>query len=275
MSALKPPMKQPRTLNQSQVTRTESVDLQTSLGTSSAAEEERNPHTSSQPSKTNLPSHPKGHKVKLLSEVWKTMDSQSFLHLTDSQTLGDVWVQPVGVEPSTGAYVTVHFKQIVFGYHIKSRIASSKMSSDDLLKMLYLNDCLQWDMQGLIRLGFDDWLNEKSAACVKVKGLDEGSNRAKLCNFIITEDRDFTFYPQFLKNCCGLFFRKICCHSYKTPVGEHDDKLDNPSMIKCCATRGKFEYVLEARVFPLPDKWFSTKPEEQATLEVPATQPMN
>ena len=26
-------------------------------------------------------------------------------------------------------------------------------------------------------------------------------------------------------------------------------------MIKCCATKGKFQYILEARIFPLPENW--------------------
>ena len=270
MSALKPPMKQSRAPQQTQVTRTESVDLSTSLGSTAAVvEEERDRRTAVPLSKSNTPNHPKGHKVKNLKDVWEAMDQNAFLHLCDTLTLGDVWVQPVGVVPSTGGYAMVTFKQLVFGYHIKGREATTKMSTDDLLKMLYLNDCIQWDMQGLMRLSFEDWLNEKSSACVKVKGIDDVSNRAKLANFIICEDREFTFYPTFLKSCCGVFFRKICCHSYKTPVGEHDDKLCNPSMIKCCATRGKFEYCLEARVFPLPDGYFNPKP-----AEVPSTQPL-
>ena len=144
---------------------------------------------------------------------------------------------------------------MVAGPHIKFRDASCKMSLDDLTKMLYLNDCIQWDLQNLEHLSFEDWMKEKSSICVKAKGMEEGSDRAKLCHFIITEDREFSFYPSFLQSCNGIFFRKICYHSYKN--GEDTLKINNPSMMKCKGTKGTFEYIIEARVFPLPEEWFT------------------
>ena len=198
------------------------------------------------------------------------MDQQSFLHLTDTLTLGDVWVQPIGVEPISNAFANVTFRQIVAAPHIKCRDAVCRMSVDDTMKILYLNECIQWEMQGIDRMEYEDWVNEKSAKCVKSKGLEVGSDRAKLCNFIITEDKEFTFYPRFLKGSFGIFFRKICYHSYKTDGKDKSTKLVNPSMIKCSATRGKFEYVLEGRIFPLPEGWFTVL----GDVEVPDSQPL-
>ena len=194
-------------------------------------------------------------------------------HLTDTLTLGDVWVQPTCCVPDRGPIAIVTMKQIVAAPHIKCRDVTTKMSSDDLLRLLYLNMKMQWALQGLTDTEYEEWINEKTAACVKVKGIDESSNRAKLCNYILTEDKDFTFYPAFLHNNFGIFFRKVCYHSYKT--GKKDElKLLNPSMMKCCAARSKFEYVLEARVFMLPDNWFSSQLEkmEDDTEEVPESQ---
>lgn len=258
MSLSKPVTKQARIQGQpAALVRSESVDLSRSI-----AEERGRRMGSRQTSSTDTPSdqtmtrHPKGHKVRTLDEIWKTMDSQDFLHLADTLVLGDVWVQPIAVEPAKGAFATVTFKQMVAAPHIKHRDANCKMSLEDLTKMLYLNDCIQYDMQNVERMSYDDWLKEKSSLCVKAKGMEEGSNRAKLCHFIITEDRSFTFYPAYLHGRFGVFFRKICYHSYKT-AGEQQ-KLVNPAMIKCCATKGNFEYILEARFFPLPDEWFDS-----------------
>lgn len=210
--------------------------------------------------------HPKGHKVRDLAEVWKVMDSQDFLHLTDTLTLGDVWVQPSVVVSSKGAFATVTFFEIVAGPHIKSRTASCKISLDDLTKMLYLNDCIQWDLQNIEHLSFDDWMKEKSSICVKAKGMEEGSDRAKLCNFILTSDRDFTFYPKYLHGVCGIFFRKICYHSYKTEKSDSENKIENPSMIKCKGTKGSFEYIIEARIFPLPFSFFEVVNPAESSL---------
>lgn len=289
MSLSKPVAKQARTMKTPALQRTESV-LEIPMP---AMEEERNrriPATrreatdslsttmTTMTKENQTPKHPRGHKVRALSEVWSTMDSQDFLHLSDTFVLSDVWVYPTGVVSSKGEYATVSFKQIVAAPHIKFRDTTSKMSLDDLIKMLYLNDCIQADLQNVERISFDDWLKEKSSVCVKMKGMDEGSDRAKLCHFIITEDRDFTFYPAFLNNASGIFFRKICYHSYPT---DDDDKgkikIENPSMIKCKGAKGKFEYIIEARVFPLPMLWFDTAKtiadkQHDDTLEVPESQ---
>lgn len=268
---------------QSTLQRTESVDLASSL----TEEGERSRRIATRPISSPVPrmgevdqgtKHPRGHKVRELAEVWKVMDSQDFLHLTDTLTLADVWVQPTAVVTSKGAFATVSFKQMVAGPHIKFRDASCKMSLDDLTKMLYLNDCVQWDLQNMEHLSFDDWMKEKSSICVKAKGMEEGTDRAKLCHFIITADRDFTFYPSFLHGCNGIFFRKICYHSYKN--GEDALKINNPSMMKCKGTKGTFEYIIEARIFPLPEEWFayanpgatSTVDRSEPSEELPATQ---
>lgn len=262
MSVLKPVMKQartPRNPGPSTLVRCPSVDM-SQMGEMSQEEERSRLIGSLRTSSTAVPTtqtlekHPKSHKVRELAEIWKTMDSQDFLHLTDTLTLGDVWVQPVAVAPAKGAYAMVTFKQMVLAPHIKFRTADCKMSLDDVMKMLYLNDCLQFDMRNIERLSYDDWVKEKSSLCVKAKGMEEGSNRAKLCNFIITEDREFTFYPSYLHGRFGIFFRKTYYHSYK--CGDDMVKMVNPSMIKCQSVKGNFEYILEARIIPLPDEWF-------------------
>ena len=169
MSTLKP-AKQARMMGQSQVKRSESVNLadHTRVG----KVEEKTPDTSLE-SSTNgkdqaLPGHPKGHKSRDLSDVWKTMDNQKFLRTTDTITLGDVWVQPISVEIGKGSYTTVKLLEIVTGVHIKTREAETMMAVDDLLKMLYLGDCLQADFQGLVRVEYDDWLSEKVGEFVRV-----------------------------------------------------------------------------------------------------------
>ena len=254
------PAKQMRTMGQSEVTRTESVDLQTHH----TKEEVKNGAATSAPPSTTekkKPNHPKGHRVRDLEEdIWKVMDAQSFLHLTDTTNLGDVWVQPVGVEPSTTMYTTVHFEQIVAGPHIKRRFTATKMALDDLLHMLHLNDCLIRDLQRIERESFDDWIADKTASFIKQNGVADSTNRAKLCDYIIREDREFSFCPHARKDCsclqdCAFFFRKVSYHSYKTK-DEKPEKFNNPSMVKCCASRGTFEYMIEARLFPLPESWW-------------------
>lgn len=258
------PAKQPRLMGQTEVTRTESVDL-----TSHSLEEKDLLSSSAAPlpqsivrkMKTQAPTHPKGHKVRNLNDVWANMDGQSFLHLTDTLTLGDVWVQPKFVNSVNATTAEVTFVEMVDALHIKCREATTKISVDDLCKMLYLNDCLQHDAQGIERMDYDGWIAEKTACFIRAHGIEDSTNRSKICNFIITEDREYTFYPTYFKTLVGVFFRKICVHSYKTDEGVA--KISNPSMIKCCAKGGKFEYILEARYIPLPDEWWKLYNKEE------------
>lgn len=252
------PAKQARLMGQSQVTRTESVGL---LPQSSTVEV-NGPHTTSHPLaetetvKDQTPRHPRWHKSTSLSLVWNTMDKQDYLRVSDTYALNDVWSQPKSVVATVSANVVlVQMRQIVNAPHIKSRTCTTKVAVDDLLKMMYLNESVQWSIQGPAKYGFDEWLADKTAAYIKKYGVDKTSDRAGLCNFILTEDREFSFYPQSLRS-VGVFLRKICYHSYKDEEGKV--KISNPSMMKCASARGTFDYVFEAKLFILPDEWWST-----------------
>ena len=222
------------------------------------------------------PRHPKGHIVRDLEETWESMNGKTeFLNLSDTIKLNDVWVQPMTVLSSKGTVAEVIFQEIVVAPHVKHREHTCKIALDDLARMLYMCDCLQWDIARVERSTFDEWVEAKTNKCVEVKGVDEASDRGKLCNFIMREDSDFTFYPLALNNSCGIFFRKICYHSYPDKSGAI--KLDYPSMMKCEAksTKGSsFEYVLEARLLVLPQNWIETVYPDTAmeSEEAPASQ---
>ena len=184
MSLSKPVMKHPRTLKPNPASTLQQTETESDLSLSSTMVEEKNRRTgATRPATSPIPTpslmtsqdqstkHPKGHKVRALEEVWKIMDSQDFLHLTDTLALADVWVQPRQVVSSKGAFATVSFTEMVAGPHIKFREASTKISLDDLTKMLYLNDCIQADVQGMTRFTYEDWIKEKSSICVKAKGM--------------------------------------------------------------------------------------------------------
>lgn len=253
MSALRPANKQPR-LAGPQVKKMESVpphpDTSEGKDLPTAFSQTQGISSSDPVTMKKTENHPRGHKVRDLDEVWKMMDAQGYLRLTDTLTLGDVWVQP----KSIGEDGVATFAEIVVAPNIKIREASARISADDLLQMLYLNDCLICDMEGQTRLGFDEWLSEKAQAMMKVHGMDDATNRIKIANFILTEDANFTFYPPSCRNVVSMFFRKTCYHSYQHPTNKTNPKVRNPSMMKR-PTRGKFEFVIEARMFVIPEEW--------------------
>lgn len=288
MSSLKPVAKQPRLMKKlapSPLTRAATVD-QSKVAQQPEDVEEKNRRIGTLPLRPapdsatltmNVPNqkkprHPKGHIVRDLDETWQSMNGKTeFLNLSDTIKLNDVWVQPMTVLSSKGTVAEVIFQEIVIAPHVKHREHTCKISLDDLGRMLYLTDCLQWDIARVERSSFDDWVAAKENKCIEMKGVDEANDRGKLCEFIMKEDQDFSFYPLALNNSCGIFFRKICYHSYKDRSGAI--KLDNPSMMKCVAAKG-FEYVLEARLLVLPQNWIETVYPESSmeTEEAPASQ---
>lgn len=223
-----------------------------------------------------IPPSKDGIRVVEIEELKKLCAAQNFLRLADTILLSDLWVQPISVEMTTTMYATVNFVAMLNAPKMQLFHLKTKLSLDDLLKMLYLNDCIFADFQGLVRLDYGGWINEKTSAYVKVEGAENATNRSMLANFIITQDSDFSFYPKFMKN-CGMFFHKVSHHKYKDEGGKFGE-LENASMIECSAApRGKFHYVLEARCFPLPDKWTETYEALVGSIseDVPETQPMD
>lgn len=273
MSVLKPAAKNPRlTQNPVPVTRTESVDLRTSLEAAATtplqlSEEERNrrigtPQASGEEVKKRE-THPKGHRVHTTAEVWASMDNQPFLRVSDTALLNDVWCIPTSVESSTSLYANVQLLQILVAPNMKTRYVQTKMAIDDVMKMLYLTDLTFWRMQGAEVLSYEDWINDKTSVCIKAKGVSVGSNRAELCNFIISEDPNFSFVPAFLNGTVAMCFRKITYHSYKFAVPGAGLKYKNPGMEKSTGSKSKFDYIIEARLLPVPEGIFGTNTEEQ------------
>lgn len=258
MSALKPANKK-RIINP--IKKAMEPVVQKVVVSTEETEEKEKPHrigtpqenpTPTQTTTTSRPQHPKGHKVRKLDEVWKLMDSQSYLRLTDTIMLSDVWVQPLKVKADDGRTVLVEMIQLVDAPHIKMRETTTKMSVDDVLKMLYICDCICWSMQGMDRVSYEDWEQFKVTECAKMIECEGGVDLVELCNFIINTDHDFSLYPKAYNCNCGIFFRKICYHSYKNNKKD-EEKMVNSSMMKCCSSKGNFEWILQGRIFILPD----------------------
>ena len=279
MSASKP-AKQPRMQGQSQVrphpssgSNVEGNDIRTATPTLSQGEGETMTVTVKK-----LPEHPTGHKVRDLEDVWIAFGNEdSFLKMTESGTLTDVWIQLRSVRRTTTQYTVVDVLVIVFGSRIYFHEAKTRMAVNDIVNILYKNDCLQYRLRGVPEPTLENWLADKTSACISAHGnVDEDStNRSVICEFVLKEDKTFTFYPSFggLQN-CGVFFRKQTVHGYKNKgdsIETEAEGMTNHSLIRCGAPRGKFEYEIQAALLPLPDEWFD---KIDGIEDVPATQPL-
>lgn len=210
------------------------------------------------------PAHPKGHKVRDRSRVYAMMDAKTFLNLTDTPSLEDVWVQPVSAEALSPTYVMVRFKQIIAGVHMHMRVTNCKLLNDDLLRMLYLNEMLENDLYNMARVPMEEWLVDKITDMMKMHGASaDASNHSALAVYILSEMKT-KFYPLSGNQRVGVFFRKSCCHSYKRPETDKSPKVENPNLLKVRApanAKKQFEFVIEARLFAVPPEWRDSEQE--------------
>ena len=224
-----------------------------------------------------LPSHPAGHRVRDLEDVWSSFgNEENFLKMCESGNLSDVWIQLRTIHKTDTYYPTVEVLCAIFGSQVYFNIMKTRMSIADIANLLYLNDCLQCYLQGVPPPTFDDWFTDKTVKYINATGdLDGSVNKSLIYNFVVQDDRDFTFYPRFLHN-VGIFFRKTTVHGYKNkgkPIETETEGMPNRSITIEHATRGKFEYEIEGRIFILPDEWWVKV--EGLEEDVPASQPIN
>ena len=234
---------------------------------------EQGTSTTPQNRRSAMPHHEKGHKVHKIAEVWNLMDTQSYLRLTDTLILNDVWMLPWTITGSTNTTVDVAMYQVIFGAHIKQRLTTVKMTVDDLLQVLYNVDMVVADFNGSEKTDYETWINTKSSECVAERGIDQGANYAAIASFIM-ETGNFTFKLPAQSGNYYVFFRKVCRHSF--PAGEEYAKYINPAITKREAVKGKFEYSLEVAIKSLPGEWEYDilKAEGREDEMVPESQPL-
>lgn len=202
------------------------------------------------------PTHPKGHRVINLPELYASIDKSDFLKYTDSYQMQDMWYQPkcIDMEGKMGLWVTSTFFEMIAAPNIKTREITVKSSCDDILKMCYLADKIRAEAIAHPTVNFDTWYSIKVAAYIKASGdVENAQVQAVVANFILTADPDFTFD---LPNSCNvsIFFRKMGYHSYSTGV-KGEKKVVNPNVLKSKSPKGKMDHVIEARLFLKPVEW--------------------
>ena len=224
--------------------------------------ESTHPTTASQTTENQNHNHPKGHRTAILAEVWGLMDD-TFLRNSDTAKLMDVWCIPTFVQviEKSNLYVNVEFRQFVLATHVKERTVVYKMFVEDLLKMFYLASQIELDCAGEVRMDYDGWLSECKYLFMKEKGSENSESRPKLVEFLLNENH-VPIHPIPGNPKLHTMFRKVNCHSYKASA---TPKFANEFCAKCKASKGKYEYVIEARIAAVPID----------TAEVTPTQPMD
>ena len=185
--------------------------------------------------------HPNGHKVKNYKEVESALHKTAYLPMSDSALCGDVWFQPHIIQEEDATVLKCIFEELVDTRDLYASLHEYSVSADDLLKMLYLTEMIMNDYYSTPREEYEDWFIGKFTEALKEDRTLDMSNRGAVAARIMK-----TFSFEIGKGThFEVYFQKKCVHEYvDAPI-----EKKNYNCIFCKALRGKFEYVIEARIF--------------------------
>ena len=221
------------------------------LAVATAREEDESEHRRGGP-----PKHPKGHRVANVEELTRLLDKTSYLALCDTMRFTDVWYQPAAVEVDTlrGTVVATTFRELVNGAHMRMRLVRKDVTTEDLLRMLYLSEVLaKADTPD-----FETWVIKCRAHFIEENGAASSSD-AHLVNSMLTSQL-YSFLPDAFGGRYEIFFRKVTVHSYKDENGRMTRfEEPNPMMIRSIkSAKTGFEYNIEAKLVLVPEGWVYT-----------------
>ena len=146
------------------------------------------------------------------------------------------------------------FRELVNGAHMSMRLVRKDVTTEDLLRMLYLSEVLaKADTPD-----FETWVIKCRAHFIEENGAASSSD-AHLVNSMLTSQL-YSFLPDAFGGRYEIFFRKVTVHSYKDENGRMTKfEEPNPMMIRSIkSAKTGFEYNIEAKLVLVPEGWVYT-----------------
>lgn len=191
---------------------------------------------------------PNGHKVRAIEDVRTALSKSKYLPLAATKDCGDLWFQPLEISEGGKTVSTVLFEVLLNGYKMRVWKQPFSVTNDDLLHMLYIAEMFENDYFTLKRCSYDEWYIEKYTDLLKERRNLDMTDHCTVAQAILTRE-----------NMCKLgrgthhevYFRKDCVHVY---TGEESNENENKNLIFIKALRGKFEYIIEGRIFVISEE---------------------
>lgn len=207
--------------------------------------------------------HPQGHKVKDFKETMSNVRKNKYFPLADSMYGSDIWFQPKGVTSQEKNIVTCVFEEYVNGENVSLDQFDYVIFADDLLKMLYLAEKIDNVYYNMETEDYELWLVHKYSEMLEANRSLDINDHASLARMLISKNPE-----QFIlgkQTNLEVYFQKRCVREFT----DAPKSAKNSNVIKCKSLKGKFEYVIEARIFVNNEDIHSRKlgdllPESQA-----------
>lgn len=218
-----------------------------------------------------------GKKVKSLSTVIAQSTDSSFLRITDTQNLYDVWFLPRKVgRTSSENFLNVEFAVVISGTSLVMVNHMYKLAAEELLKMIFLTRKMRAAIEQtpFPFVYFQEWKEKEFAYFTTSPDVVRGdSSEAAFAEYEFTKE-SFKL-RQYNRQCCVcMVFRKVYQHIYQNDITGGAaapviyGSVENPNLIECTAYRGSYSYCIEIRMM-----YIDVGEEEEGDTEPLASQP--
>lgn len=203
---------------------------------------------------TRAPRDPHGHKLMKISDILTAAHKTKYLPLADGQYTGSFYLQPLAMKECGKNWCEMEMLELIDGTTTMTSSRVYSIDSEDLLKMCYLHAMANYDIQGIPRLHFEQWvlsvLQEYSATDGAADYTDRGSiarfylDSIKYC-FAIGGDEE-------KQSRVEVFFQKRCIRDLSKEADDHSN--ENVNVVTGKSYKSKFEYQIEAIIKCVPEK---------------------
>lgn len=195
-----------------------------------------------------------GVKEKDATAVFNNIEEGTYMRMTDTLNLGDVWFKPVTVARNTSKFIlSVIYTIVICGEKLLMKQHEYKTTAEELLKMIFLAKKSRAYYFGFeFPTDYSTWFDmEKKAflanpAAVKGDGSDAAFAEYQISNedFKLNKGEDATQMY--------ILFRKTNRHSYTVASTASYETHENPNSEHCEGSRGSYLFTIESRIMMLP-----------------------
>lgn len=216
-----------------------------------------------------------GKKQRSLATVLAQCKEGSFLKMTDTSGLSDVWFLPLKVRRTgSGTVLTVTCAIVISGTSLIMHNHDYKIFAEDLLKMMFMVYRFRCAITGKSMAGdYEMWKSGEQEKFATGSDVVRGdSTDAAFAEYLFCQQNFRAIGFSKKSTDFAYVFRKINQHVYVsdivggTAMPTVYGSVDNDNVLQCTASRGNYTYCIECRLM-----WIGGV-EDEEDEEMPASQ---
>lgn len=202
---------------------------------------------------TRAPRDPHGHKLMKISDIFTAAHKTKYLPLADGQYTSNFYLQPLMMKECGKNWCEMEMLELIDGTTTLTSSRVYSIDSEDLLKMCYLHAMANYDIQGISRLHFEQWVLSVLQEYSATDGAADYTDRGSIARFYLENIR-YNFAiggVEGKQSRVEVFFQKRCIRDLSKEADDHS--TENVNVVTGKSLKSKFEYQIEAVVKCVPE----------------------